>query len=102
MAKYNLTSDSPRHYTSPPDVSAGAVIKAGVVNVGAGGTAAVTFATPFPDGATVRVTVTANFSNTDTSCTYSAYNESVNGFTVRGAGNPAGNVAWIATNAGNA
>lgn len=89
-------------YTVNVNDRADATIKAGVVNLSAGGTAAVTFTTPFPQGSAVRVVVTANFANTDTSCTYSAHNETVNGFTLRGAGNPAGNVAWIATNAGNA
>ena len=101
MARYNLTSDSPRHYTSPPDVSAGASIKAGVVNLGAGATAAVTFTTPFQLGSVVTVVVTSQTSNADTSCTYSAHTVTVAGFTLKGAGNPAGDVAWIATNAGN-
>ena len=74
-------------------------IKSAVVNLTAGGSVAVTFTTPFTT--TPRVTVTAQFNNTDTSCTYSAESVTVNGFTLRGAGNPAGNVAWIATNAGN-
>jgi hypothetical protein len=78
---------------------AGAPIKAGVVNLGAGATAAVTFTTPF--ASTPFVVVTSQIANTDTSCTYSAHNVTANGFTIRGAGNPAGNVAWIATTAGN-
>jgi hypothetical protein len=81
------------------DGGGGANVKSGLVNLGAGGTANVSFVTPFPS--VPHVVGIAQFSNTDTSCTYSIYNVTVNGFTVRGAGNPAGNVAWIATNAGN-
>lgn len=80
----------------------GSIIKAGVVNLGVGGTSLVTFGTAFPVGSNVRVTVTAAFANTDVSCTYSAHTVTVAGFTLQGAGNPAGNVQWIATNAGNA
>jgi hypothetical protein len=77
----------------------GAPIKSGVVNLGAGLTAAVTFTTPFPT--VPHVVVTSQIANTDTSCTYSAHNVTTSGFTLRGAGNPAGNVVWIATTAGN-
>lgn len=87
-------------YTVNVNDRADITLKSGLVNLGAGGSSAVTFVTPF--ATTPRVTVTAQFNNTDTSCTYSAENVTVNGFTLRGAGNPAGNVAWIATNAGNA
>ena len=74
-------------------------IKSGIVNLGAAATAAVTFTTPF--STVPRVVVTAQFNNNDTSCTYNAESVTVNGFTLRGTGNPAGSVAWIATNAGN-
>lgn len=75
-------------------------LKAGVVNLTAGGTASVTFTTPF---ASVPVVIpAAQFSNADTSCTYSVYSITTSGFTIRGAGNPAGNVGWIATTVGNA
>ena len=77
----------------------GAPIKAGVVNLAAGGTALVTFGTPFLE--IPKVVVTSQTANTDTSCTYSAHNVTLLGFTLRGAGNPAGDVAWIATTAGN-
>lgn len=77
----------------------GPTVKCGTVNLGAGGSAAVTFAAAFR--AVPVVTVTAQFSNADTSCTYSAHTITVNGFTLRGAGNPAGLVGWIATDAGN-
>lgn len=79
--------------------SGGADIKSGLVNLTAGGSANVVFATPF--STVPRVVVTAQINNADTSCTYSAHTVTVNGFTLRGAGNPAGNVAWLATNAGN-
>lgn len=93
--------------TGSGDVSAGnhthagggADVKSGTVNLTAGGTANVTFTTPFSGVPVVQIT--AQFANTDTSCTYSARNVTVNGFTAGGAGNPAGVVGWIATNAGN-
>jgi hypothetical protein len=81
------------------DGSGGAAIKSGVVNLGAGATAAVTFTTAF--ASVPHVVVTSQIANTDTSCTYSAHNVTTSGFTLRGAGNPAGNVVWIATTAGN-
>ena len=74
-------------------------IKSGTANLTAGGTAAVTFTTPFSRAP--EVVVGAMFANADTSCTYSARNVTANGFTLGGAGNPAGVVAWIATTAGN-
>jgi hypothetical protein len=77
----------------------GAVVKSGSVNLTAGGTSNITFTSPF--SSVPVVVVTAQFANTDTSCTYSARNVTVNGFTLGGAGNPAGVVGWIATNAGN-
>jgi hypothetical protein len=75
------------------------LVKSGTVNLTAGGTANVTFTTPFPSVPVVMIT--AQFANTDTSCTYSARSVTVNGFTAGGAGNPAGVVGWIATNVGN-
>jgi hypothetical protein len=75
------------------------LVKSGTVNLTAGGTANVTFTTPFPSVPVVMIT--AQFANTDVSCTYSARSVTVNGFTAGGAGNPAGVVGWIATNAGN-
>jgi hypothetical protein len=74
-------------------------VKSGLVNLTAGGSANVSFVTPF--SSVPHVVVLAQFSNADTSCTYSAFNVTVNGCTIKGTGNPAGNVAWIATNAGN-
>lgn len=82
-----------------PASGGGAVVKSGTVNLTAGGTANVTFTTPF--ASVPVVTITPQFANTDTSCTYSARSVTVNGFTAGGAGNPAGVVGWIATNAGN-
>jgi hypothetical protein len=78
---------------------AGAPIKAGTVNLTAGGTANVVFASPF--ASVPVVVITAQFANADTSCTYSARNVTANGFTAGGTGNPAGVVGWIATTAGN-
>jgi hypothetical protein len=77
---------------------AGAPIKAGLVNLGAGATAAVTFGAAFSE--VPKVVVTSQIANADTSCTYSAYNVTATGFTLKGVGNPAGNVAWLATTAG--
>lgn len=75
------------------------LVKSGSVNLTAGGTANVVFATPFPSVPVVMIT--AQFANADTSCTYSARSVTVNGFTAGGTGNPAGIVGWIATNVGN-
>ena len=83
----------------PQGPAGGANVKSGVVNLGAATTAAVTFVTPF--AATPHVVVAYQFASTDTSNSISAYNVTVNGFTLKGAGNAAGNVAWIATDAGN-
>jgi hypothetical protein len=77
----------------------GAPIKSGLVTLGAAGTANVTFTTPF--SSTPHVTHCSQFNGADTSTTIYIYNVTVNGFTMKGAGNAAGNVAWIATNAGN-
>jgi hypothetical protein len=87
----------PQGPQGPPGPSV--AIKSGSVNLTAGGTANVTFTTPF--ASTPVVMVTAQFSNTDTSCTYSVSPVSTTGFTLRGAGNPAGVVGWIATTVGN-
>lgn len=78
----------------------GPAVKSGTVNLTAGGTANVTFTTPFASVPVVMIT--PQFANTDTSCLYSARNVTANGFTAGGAGNPAGIVGWIATTAGNA
>lgn len=59
----------------------------------------VTFGTPFPT--LPRVMVTSEFNSADTSTTLSVSPVSTSGFTIRGAGNAAGTVAWIATNAPN-
>lgn len=97
-----LTKTSAADYATAwqtPSGGGGANIKSGVVNLTAGGTANVTFATPF--ASVPHVVVTSQFASADTSTTLSAYNVTVNGFTMKGAGNAAGNVAWIATDAGN-
>jgi hypothetical protein len=75
------------------------LVKSGVVNLSAGGSANVSFTTAFPS--TPHVVVTSQFSSADTSTTLSVHTVSTTGFTLRGAGNAAGNVAWIATNVGN-
>jgi hypothetical protein len=74
-------------------------VKSGLVSLTAGGSVNVSFVAPF--ASVPQVVVTSQINNADTSCTYSAHSVTVNGFTLRGAGNPAGNVAWIATTAGN-
>lgn len=79
----------------------GPTVKSGIVSLGAGGTAAVLFGTPFGVGVTPHVVVCSQFNGADTSTTLFAHTISNVGFTMRGAGNAAGNVAWIATNAGN-
>lgn len=97
-----LTKTSAADYATAwqtPSGGGGANIKSGVVNLTAGGTANVTFTTPF--ASVPHVVVTSQFASADTSTTLSAYNVTVNGFTMKGAGNAAGNVAWIATDAGN-
>lgn len=73
------------------------LVKSGLVNLGAGGSAVVTFGTPFPT--IPQVMVTSAFNSADTSTTLSVFPVSTSGFTIRGAGNAAGTVAWIATNA---
>lgn len=80
----------------------GATVKSGLVNLGAGGTAVVTFGTAFPIGVTPHVVVCSQFNGSDTSTTLFAHTVTNAGFTMKGAGNAAGNVAWIATSAGNA
>ena len=82
-----------------PSGGGGSNVKSGIVSLGAGATANVSFVTPF--SSVPHVCLTSNFSSTDTSTTLSAYNITVNGFTMRGAGNASGNVSWIATDAGN-
>lgn len=72
----------------------GPTIQHGVTSLTAGQNKSVSFATPFVSAPTVIVT--AQFNNADTSCTYSAHTVTTDGFMLRGAGNPAGNVAWIA------
>lgn len=86
-------------WTLAESAGSGPTVKSGLVNLTAGGSANVVFVTPF--ASTPHVVVTSQTNNADTSCTYSAHSVTVNGFTMRGAGNPAGNVAWLATNAGN-
>lgn len=84
---------------TPGPQGRGADIKCGVVNLTAGGSSNVVFAAAF--SSVPIVTVTAQFNVSDTSCTICAHSITANGFTVRGAGNPAGSYGWIATNAGN-
>ena len=85
-------------WSSPAGGGGGADVKSGIVNLGAGGTANVSFAISF--SGVPRVVAIPQFSTTDTSTTISCYNVTTDGFTMRGAGNAAGNVAWIATDAG--
>lgn len=98
-----LTKTSAADYATawqtPSGGGGGANIKSGVVSISANGTANITFTTPF--ASVPHVVVTSQFASSDTSTTLSAYNVTVNGFTLKGAGNAAGNVAWIATDAGN-
>ena len=72
------------------------------MNLGAGATAVVTFGTAFAVGVTPVVVVSSAFNGSDTSTTLFAHTITNVGFTMKGAGNAAGNVAWIATNGGNA
>jgi hypothetical protein len=75
----------------------GGVVKTGVVTLGAGGSSNVAFAIAFPT--LPRVVCTSQFATTDTSTTLSCHSVTVNGFVMKGAGNAAGVVAWIASNA---
>lgn len=77
----------------------GANIKSGIVYLAAAGESAVTFNTPF--ASVPRVVAIQQFATTDTSTTLSIHSVTVNGFTLKGAGNVAGDVAWVATDAGN-
>lgn len=79
----------------------GPTTKAGVVNLGAGASVVVTFGAPFAVGVTPVVVISSVFNGADTSTTLYAHTITNVGFTMKGAGNAAGNVAWIATNAGN-
>ena len=72
----------------------GPTIQYGITSLTAGQNKAVSFPTPFDSAPTVFVTSQTN--NADTSCTYSAHTVTTTGFMLRGAGNPAGNVAWLA------
>lgn len=78
-----------------------ATVKSGVVNLGAGASAVVAFGTPFDVGVTPQVIVCSQFNGADTSTTLFAHTVTNASFTMKGAGNAAGNVAWIATSAGN-
>lgn len=100
-AAYSGTAHTHATYalTGHSHAGGGANVKSGVVNLGAGGSAVVTFTTPFQ--ATPAVMVTSAFNSADTSTTLSVFPVSTTGFTIRGAGNAAGTVAWIATDAGN-
>jgi hypothetical protein len=93
---HDLSAYSGTAHTHP---GGGANVKSGVVNLPAGGSAVVTFTTPF--ASLPHVQVTSQFNSADTSTTLSVFPVSVSGFTIRGAGNAAGTVAWLATNAGN-
>jgi hypothetical protein len=85
--------------TAHTHAGGGANVKSGVVSLSAGGSAVVTFTTPF--ASLPQVLVTSQFASADTSTTLSVFPVSTSGFTIRGAGNAAGTVAWLATNAGN-
>ena len=76
------------------EISSGANVRTGVVNLGVNASVAVTFSRAFR-GVPV-VTVTPQFQVNDTSTTYSAFNVTNTGFTLNGAGNPAGNVGYTA------
>ena len=72
----------------------GPTIQYGVTSLTAGQNKSVSFPVAFASAPTVFVTSQVN--NADTSCTYSAHTVTTTGFMLRGAGNPAGNVAWLA------
>jgi hypothetical protein len=101
LSAYSGTAHTHAAYsgTAHTHAGGGANVKSGAVNLTAGGSAVVTFTTPF--ASTPHVVVTNQFSSADTSTTLSVFPVSTTGFTIRGAGNAAGTVAWIATNAGN-
>ena len=71
-------------------------IQVGVVYLSAGGEATVTFAKPF--SSPPIVVALQQFATTDTSTTLSCKDVTVNGFVMKGAGNVAGDVGWIAVN----
>lgn len=75
-------------------LSSESTIDSGIVDLGAGASANVTFAVSFLSAP--KVVVTPNFNSNDASCQYYVHSVTASGFTLRGAGNPAGNVAWIA------
>lgn len=77
----------------------GPLVKSGTVTLGAGASLTVAFATAFP--VVPRVVVTSQFSSADTSTTLSCHSVTTGQFSLRGAGNAAGIVAWIATSAPN-
>lgn len=83
----------------PPPAGGGATVKSGLVNLGANGSANVSFVTPFAN--VPQVVATSQFSSADTSTTLSVHSVTVNGFTLRGAGNASGSVAWLACDGGN-
>lgn len=85
-----------------PAIGGGLMVKSGMLHLAAGGSVAVTFGAAFPIGVTPQVVVCSQFNTSDTSTTLCAHTVSNTGFTIRGAGNAAGHVAWIATSAGNA
>ena len=72
----------------------GPTIQYGITSLTAGQNKAVAFDQAFAQAPTVFVTSQTN--NADTSCTYSAHTVTATGFMLRGAGNPAGSVAWLA------
>ena len=72
----------------------GPTIQYGVTSLTAGQNKSVSFPEAFASAPTVFVT--AQFNNADTSTSFSAHTVTTDGFMLRGAGTPAGNVAWLA------
>ena len=99
IAAHCGASDPHPDYLKASELPAIPVIKAGIQALTAGGSANVVFATPFAN--IPKVVVTSQFNTADTSTTLCAHTVTINGFTLRGAGNAAGNVAWIAIDATN-
>ena len=72
----------------------GPTIQHGVTSLTAGQNKEVAFPVSFDSAPTVIVT--PQFSSNDASCQYYAHTVTTDGFMLRGAGNPAGDVAWMA------
>ena len=76
------------------EISSGANMRAGRINLPAGGTVNVSFGRDFRQPPVV--TATLQFQSNDFSTNLSVSNVTASGFTLTGAGNEAGPVGWIA------